>query len=85
MCLAMVIGLYGVLYLDVARRPEESWLIVAVGLAGTVLGPLGLIQLIYSGGWPPRTIVLSLTNDVIWWVPFLLYLHDAPPRFKIGS
>ena len=36
-CLAMVIGLYGVLYLDVARRPEEGWLIVAVGLAGKVL------------------------------------------------
>jgi hypothetical protein len=84
-CLAMVIGLYGVLYLDVARRPEEGWLIVAVGLTGKVLGPLGLIWLIYSVGWPWRTIVLSVTNDVVWWVPFLLYLHDASPRFKIGS
>jgi hypothetical protein len=84
-CLAMVIGLYGVLYLDVARRPEQGWLIVAVGFAGKVLGPLGLIWLIYTGQWPPRAIVLCVTNDFIWWPPFLLYLRDAWPRFRIGS
>jgi len=22
--------------------------------------------------------VLCLTNDVIWWIPFALYLRDAP-------
>jgi hypothetical protein len=31
-CLGMVVGLYGVLYLEVARRPERGWLIAAVGL-----------------------------------------------------
>ena len=84
-CLAMVIGLYVLLYLDVARRPEDGWLIIAVGLAGKVLGPIGMIWLIYTGRWPPRAIVLSVTNDFIWWAPFLLYLHDAWPRFRIGS
>jgi hypothetical protein len=84
-CLAMVIGLYGVLYLDVARRPEQGWLIVAVGLTGKVLGPIGMIWLIYSGAWPRRAIVLCVTNDFIWWIPFLLTLHDAWPRFRIGS
>jgi hypothetical protein len=82
-CLAMVIGLYGILYLDVARRPEAGWLVAAVGLAGKVLGPVGMIWLIYSGAWPLRAIVLCVTNDVIWWVPFLLYLNDAWPRFRI--
>jgi hypothetical protein len=84
-CLAMVIGLYGVLYLDVARRPEAGWLIVAVGLAGKILGAIGMIWLVYSAQWPPRAIVLCVTNDFIWWVPFLLYLHDAWPRFRIES
>jgi hypothetical protein len=83
-CLAMVIGLYGILYLDVARRPEEGWLIAAVGLTGKVLGPIGLVWLIHSGAWPPRAIVLSITNDFIWWVPFLRYLRDAWPRFRMG-
>jgi hypothetical protein len=40
-CLGMVIGLYGVLYLEVARVPERGWVLAAVGLTGKVLGPLG--------------------------------------------
>jgi hypothetical protein len=84
-CLAMVIGLYGVLYLDVARRPDQGWLVVAVGLTGKVLGPIGMIWLITSGRWPLRAIVLCVTNDFIWWIPFLLYLHDAWPRFRAAS
>ena len=51
-CLGMVIGLYGVLYLDVARRPEQGRLIAAVGLAGKVLGPIGWLGLHLSGRWP---------------------------------
>jgi hypothetical protein len=78
-CLGMVVGLYGILYLEVARRPERGWLIAAVGLLGKLLGPAGMAQLIYSGGWPAAAFVLCLTNDVIWWIPFGLYLYDARP------
>jgi TRAP-type C4-dicarboxylate transport system permease small subunit len=31
-CLGMVVGLYGILYLEVARLPERGWLLAAVGL-----------------------------------------------------
>jgi hypothetical protein len=81
----MVVGLYGIIYLEVARVPERGWLLAAVGLVGKVLGPIGLLQLIWSGTWPASTIVLSLTNDLIWWVPFGLYLHDAWPAFRRNS
>src|ERR1700752_4076385 len=85
-CLGMVVGLYGILYLEVARVPERGWLLAAVGLLGKVLGPLGLAQLIWNGQWPWATAVLCLTNDCIWWIPFALYLYDAwPPRLKITS
>ena len=56
MCLAMVIGLYGILYLEIARNPERGWLIAAVGLAGKVLGPIGAIGLIWNNTWPARSI-----------------------------
>src|SRR5271155_791136 len=59
-CLAMVVGLYGILYLEVARVPENGWLIAAVGLAGKILGPLGLGVLIVRGIWPISTIILCL-------------------------
>ena len=78
-CLGMVIGLYGILYFEVARIPERGWLLAAVGLTGKVLGPIGLAQLIWSGEWPMKTVVLCITNDFIWWLPFGLYLMDAWP------
>ena len=75
----MVVGLYGIIYFEVARVPECGWLLAAVGLAGKILGPIGLAKLIWSGGWPGSTIVLCLTNDLIWWIPFAIYLFDAWP------
>jgi len=76
-CLGMVVGIYGFLYWEVARVPERGARIAAVGLLGKVLGPIGLIHLIASGAWPPKSAVLCLTNDFIWWIPFAIYLWDA--------
>jgi hypothetical protein len=80
-CLAMVVGLYGIVYLEIARVPERGWLLAAVGLLGKLLGPIGLAQLIWAGEWPLSTAALCLTNDLIWWAPFSLYLYDAWPCF----
>ncbi len=79
--LGMVLGLYGIVYLDVARAPERGWLLAAVGLTGKILGPLGLFWLILTGQWPPSTVVLVITNDLIWWIPFARYLVDAWPSW----
>jgi hypothetical protein len=84
-CLGMVIGLYGILYLEVARVPERGWLLAAVGLLGKTLGPIGLITLVGRGQWPASTAILCLTNDLIWWIPFGLYLYDAWPSFRSQS
>jgi hypothetical protein len=81
-CLGMVVGLYGILYLEVARCPASGWLIAAVGLLGKVLGPIGMLWLIGTGAWPRSAFVLCLGNDVLWWVPFGLYLNDAWPAFR---
>jgi hypothetical protein len=81
-CLGMVLGLYGVLYLEVARRPEHGWLPAAVGLTGKVLGPAGLAVLILRDVWPTTTLVLIVTNDIVWWAPFALYLRDAWPQYR---
>ena len=79
-CLGMVVGLYGILYLEVARVPERGWLLAAVGLVGKVLGPIGWLGLVRSGQWPITTLVLCVPNDLIWWLPFALYLYDAWPN-----
>jgi hypothetical protein len=76
-CLGMVIGIYGLLYLEVARVPAHGFALAAVGLLGKVLGPVGMAVMIAQGEWPPRAAVLCLTNDLLWWLPFGLYLYDA--------
>jgi hypothetical protein len=81
-CLGMVVGLYGVIYLEVARRPEHGFLLAAVGLAGKLLGPIGALVLILRREWPVSGAVLCLTNDLVWWLPFSLYLFDSWPFFE---
>lgn len=83
-CLGMVLGLYGVLYLEVARAPERGWLLAAVGFVGKVLGPIGAVVLIVRGAWPARFFWHCVANDVLWWIPFALYLRDAWPEFRAG-
>ncbi|MGW4757984.1 hypothetical protein [Streptomyces chartreusis] len=82
MTLGMVLGLYGLLYLDVALRPAEGFPVAAVGLAGKILGPLGWLWLAVTGEWPSASGVILVTNDLIWWVPFALYLHDCLPQWR---
>lgn len=83
--LGMVLGLYGLLYLEVAIWPERGWSIAAVGLTGKVLGPLGLAWLIITGVWPFSTVVIVITNDLIWWAPFTWYLFDGWSDFLATS
>src|SRR5574342_136065 len=84
MTLGMVLGLYGLLYLEVARRPASGFPIAAVGLAGKVLGPAGWLWLYLSGRWPLASGITLLTNDLLWWPTFLLYLRDSWPAWREG-
>ena len=72
-CLGMVVGIYGLLYWHAAWKLETGWPIIALGLLGKVLGPVGMI-LTFSDEWPRRLAMLNLYNDAIWWLPFSLFL-----------
>jgi hypothetical protein len=72
-----VLGLYGLLYAYAARRLDRARPIVAVGLLGKVLGPLGWALAVSGGEWPVRTVTLILLDDVVWWLPFSLFLLEG--------
>jgi hypothetical protein len=76
-CLGMVIGVYGIGYWIAARDPLRHWVIILVGFLGKVLGPIGAILAVYQGTLPPRFLLMNITNDIIWWIPFSLILLHA--------
>ena len=69
----MVVGIYGLLYWHAAWKLEYARPIIAIGLLGKVLGPIGMV-ISLSDHWPRRLAMLNLYNDVIWWLPFTLFL-----------
>ena len=71
------IGLFGVAYLLAATNPVRHWGIVAVGLLSKVTGPLGQAGGVAMGTARPQVLLLSIPNDLVWWVPFALILRHA--------
>jgi hypothetical protein len=81
--LGMVIGLYGVVFAEIARRPETGFVPAAVGFTGKLLGTIGLAVMIATGSWPPSSFLsIAVPNDIAWLVPFGLYLYDARAFFS---
>jgi hypothetical protein len=76
-CLGMLVGLYGAGYAYAAWRLDRGRPLIAIGLAGKLLGPLGYVLTAGTHQWPVRTLPLNIFNDVIWWVPFALYLLEG--------
>lgn len=85
-CVGMIVGVYGVGYFIAAFNPLRHWPIVLVGLLGKLAGPLGMAQAIWQGRFPLAAAWLSVTNDLIWWIPFGIILwrayhdHHSPRR-----
>jgi peroxiredoxin len=82
--IGMIVGVYGVSYALAARNPLVHWPVVAAGLLGKILGPIGFLYGVHTGRFPWIAGVTILTNDVIWWAPFALILHRAY-REHIGA
>jgi hypothetical protein len=81
-CLGMVVGLYGLLYAYAAVDVHRAKLIIAIGLAGKILGPIGMFIAFQSGEWPLRALTLIVFNDFVWWLPFTVFLLDG---IRIGE
>ncbi len=76
-CIGMIVGVYGVGYWIAANDPVRHWPIVLVGLLGKVFGPIGFLQAVMNDRFPMAMGLTILTNDLIWWVPFVLILLNA--------
>ncbi|MFO0888394.1 MAG: alkyl hydroperoxide reductase [Isosphaeraceae bacterium] len=76
-CIGMIVGVYGIGYAIAARDPFRHWPIVLVGLLGKLFGPIGFAQALLRRTLPLRFGAILLTNDLLWWIPFVLILLGA--------
>ena len=76
-CLGMVVGVYGLGYAYAAWRLNRALPFIALGLLGKTLGPIGWVATVHAGEWPIRTFTLILFNDLVWWLPFGLFLLEG--------
>lgn len=79
----MIVGVYGIGYLVAATNPILHWPIVLVGFLGKIFGPIGFALAISKGTLPLSSAWITLTNDLIWWIPFGLILW-ATIQAKVG-
>lgn len=76
-CVGMIVGVYGLGYVIAATDPARHWPIVLVGLLGKILGPIGMLEALWTGSLPVRFALVCVFNDLIWWIPFALMLRFA--------
>ena len=73
----MTIFVFGVAYILAHKNPLRHWPIVAAGVLGRILGPIGFFYSLYQGTITWKFGVTLITNDAIWLVPFTLILWKA--------
>ncbi|MDP4680895.1 MAG: alkyl hydroperoxide reductase [Cyclobacteriaceae bacterium] len=78
--MGMVIGVYGFGYWWASYNPIRHWPVVAVGMMGKIFGPLGFFINYLTFDAPGGFFLTLITNDFIWWVPFLgilVHVHKS--------
>ncbi|MFT7230705.1 MAG: small multidrug resistance pump [Bacteroidia bacterium] len=80
--MGIVLGIYGLGYWWSSYNPMQHWPIVAVGFLGKIFGLLSFALTYTQGNVSFGIIYTLLTNDFIWWVPFLLILKNVHIEYK---
>ena len=75
--MGMVIGVYGIGYWFASYDYVRHWIIVLVGLAGKVFGPIGYLWNLWTENGQPEFGYTLLLNDLPWWLPFGWMLWEA--------
>ncbi len=79
-CIGMMVGVYALCYWIAAGDPVLYWPLVAAGLVGKTLGPMGFIHGTVAGVFTAKSWLLVIASDIVWWVPFWLILFHTWSR-----
>ena len=73
----MFVLVYAPAYWWAGRYPDRHAHLIFIGMLGKILGPTGFVWSVTQGRLPLAFGWTLLTNDLIWWPAFALYLRDA--------
>ncbi len=73
----MFVLVYAPAYWWASRFPYRHRHFILIGLLGKLLGPLGFLWAVISGTLPINFGWIILTNDLVWWPAFFLFLRDV--------
>jgi hypothetical protein len=73
----MFVLVYALGYYWAGRDPVKFRHYILLGLLGKIFGPLGFIWSAGTGQLPLAFGLTLLTNDLIWWPAFGLFLREA--------
>jgi hypothetical protein len=73
----MFVWVYALGYYWAARDPLRYRHYILLGLLGKIFGPLGFVWSATTGQLPLAFGLTLLTNDLIWWPAFGLFLRQA--------
>ena len=83
-CIGMFVLVYAIGYAYLAIDPVRYAPFAVVALAGKVAGPVGWLWAWRNGRVPGFSVLTIVTNDLIWWVPYALFvLRTAPWRLAV--
>jgi hypothetical protein len=83
---APIVGLFALCYAYAACWPERmtSTIAVGIGLASKIAGPQLWLVALMMGESTPRLFPLLLAGDLLWWLPFIIYLtRQLPSRATV--
>lgn len=79
--IGMFVLVYAPAYWWAGRFPEKYPHMILIGLIGKLFGPIGFVWSALTGELPLAFGITIITNDLIWWIPFMLYLRLAAQTY----
>jgi len=79
-CIGMFVMVFAIGYYYCWRDPERYAPFILLALLGKIFGPIGFVWGWYHGLLPGYLGLTIITNDLIWWPAFGMFLYEQMIR-----
>lgn len=76
-CIGMFVMVFAIGYWALWRDPERYAIFAVIALLGKIFGPIGFVWGWWQGIMPGQVGLTILTNDLLWWPAFGLFVWQT--------